>query len=99
MRYGSVVETRLPPDSPFGDVLGDSDGLVFVAAGPGLGDDETTAIPTVVQNSERPYAELVLADPGNDAVQKSDGTFGTVALFPEIKSRSSSFARLSCSSF
>lgn len=34
-----------------------------------VGDDETTAIPTVVQNSERPYAELVLADPGNDAVR------------------------------
>ena len=32
-----------------------------------VGDDETTAIPTVVQNSERPYAELVLADPGNEA--------------------------------
>ncbi|MET0315797.1 MAG: dynamin family protein [Rhodococcus fascians] len=34
-----------------------------------VGDDETTAIPTVVQNSERSYAELVLADPGNDAVR------------------------------
>ncbi|OZD58307.1 Isoniazid-inducible protein iniA [Rhodococcus sp. 06-1059B-a] len=34
-----------------------------------IGDDETTAIPTVVQNSERSYAELVLADPGNDAVR------------------------------
>lgn len=34
-----------------------------------VGDDETTAIPTVVQNSDRPYAELVLADPGNDAVR------------------------------
>lgn len=34
-----------------------------------VGDDETTAIPTVVQNSERPYAELVLADPGNEAVR------------------------------
>ncbi|ORI15495.1 dynamin family protein [Rhodococcus sp. 1168] len=34
-----------------------------------VGDDESTAIPTVVQNSERPYAELVLADPGNDAVR------------------------------
>ncbi|MCZ4076895.1 dynamin family protein [Rhodococcus sp. H36-A4] len=34
-----------------------------------VGDDETTAIPTVVQNSARPYAELVLADPGNDAVR------------------------------
>ena len=34
-----------------------------------VGDDESTAIPTVVQNSERPYAELVLADPGNDAIR------------------------------
>lgn len=34
-----------------------------------VGDDETTAIPTIVQNSERSYAELVLADPGNDVVR------------------------------
>ncbi|MGB7237972.1 MAG: dynamin family protein [Rhodococcus sp. (in: high G+C Gram-positive bacteria)] len=34
-----------------------------------VGDDETTAIPTLVQNSERSFAELVVADPGNDAVR------------------------------
>lgn len=34
-----------------------------------VGDDETTAIPTIVQNSERSYAELVLADPSNDVVR------------------------------
>nr|WP_296773689.1 dynamin family protein [Rhodococcus sp. (in: high G+C Gram-positive bacteria)] len=34
-----------------------------------VGDDETTAIPTIVQNSDRSYAELVLADPGNDVVR------------------------------
>ncbi|SNT31491.1 dynamin family protein [Rhodococcoides kyotonense] len=34
-----------------------------------VGDDETTAIPTVVQNSEESTAQLVLADPGNDPVR------------------------------
>ncbi|MDJ0395294.1 dynamin family protein [Rhodococcus sp. G-MC3] len=34
-----------------------------------VGDDETTAIPTIVQNSERSYAELLLADPGNDSIR------------------------------
>lgn len=34
-----------------------------------VGDDETTAIPTVVQNADRSFAELVLADPGNDALR------------------------------
>lgn len=34
-----------------------------------VGDDETTAIPTLVQNSERSFAELVVADPGTDAVR------------------------------
>ncbi|QBJ95961.1 Isoniazid-inducible protein iniA [Rhodococcus sp. ABRD24] len=29
-----------------------------------VGDDETTAVPTVVQNSEQAFAELVLAEPG-----------------------------------
>ncbi len=34
-----------------------------------VGDDETTAIPTVVQNSDRSHAELLLADPGNDVLR------------------------------
>ncbi len=34
-----------------------------------VGDDETTAVPTIVQNSNRSFAELVLADPGNDALR------------------------------
>ncbi|OAK54720.1 dynamin family protein [Rhodococcoides kyotonense] len=34
-----------------------------------VGDDETTAIPTIVQNAEQPSAQLVLADPGNDPVR------------------------------
>lgn len=31
-----------------------------------VGDDETTAVPTVVQNAEQAFAELVLADPGGE---------------------------------
>ncbi|MGF7120166.1 dynamin family protein [Rhodococcus sp. BE178] len=31
-----------------------------------VGDDETTAVPTVVQNSERAFAELVVAEPGGE---------------------------------
>ncbi|RRQ29077.1 Isoniazid-inducible protein iniA [Rhodococcus sp. Eu-32] len=34
-----------------------------------VGDDETTAIPTIVQNAEQPSAQLVLADPGNDPIR------------------------------
>lgn len=34
-----------------------------------VGDDETTAIPTIVQNSDSSFAELVLAEPGSDAVR------------------------------
>lgn len=34
-----------------------------------VGDDETTAIPTVVQHSDRSFAELVLAEPGADPVR------------------------------
>ncbi|MDH6280537.1 dynamin family protein [Prescottella agglutinans] len=34
-----------------------------------VGDDETTAVPTVVQNSERTFAELVLAEPGGDPLR------------------------------
>ncbi|MGW5152125.1 dynamin family protein [Rhodococcus koreensis] len=34
-----------------------------------VGDDETTAIPTVVQNAETASAELVLADPGADPIR------------------------------
>ena len=31
-----------------------------------VGDDETTAVPTVVQNAEHAFAELVLAEPGGE---------------------------------
>ena len=31
-----------------------------------VGDDETTAVPTVVQNAETAFAELVLAEPGSE---------------------------------
>lgn len=34
-----------------------------------VGDDETTAVPTVVQNAETPSAELVLAEPGLDPIR------------------------------
>ncbi|QRE82554.1 Isoniazid-inducible protein iniA [Rhodococcus ruber] len=34
-----------------------------------VGDDETTAVPTVVQNADRTFAELVLAEPGRDPVR------------------------------
>ncbi|MDH6677362.1 replication fork clamp-binding protein CrfC [Rhodococcus sp. LBL1] len=34
-----------------------------------VGDDETTAVPTVVQNSERTFAELVLAEPGGEPLR------------------------------
>ncbi|MCJ0891906.1 dynamin family protein [Rhodococcus sp. ARC_M5] len=34
-----------------------------------VGDDETTAIPTVVSNSESLSAQLVLADPGNEPIR------------------------------
>ncbi|GAA4485416.1 isoniazid-induced dynamin-like GTPase IniA [Rhodococcus olei] len=34
-----------------------------------VGDDETTAVPTVVQNAQTPSAELVLAEPGLDPVR------------------------------
>jgi hypothetical protein len=34
-----------------------------------VGDDETTAVPTVVQNAEESSAELVLAEPGSDPVR------------------------------
>ncbi len=34
-----------------------------------VGDDETTAVPTVVQNSERAFAELVLAEPGGEPLR------------------------------
>ena len=34
-----------------------------------VGDDETTAVPTLVQNAQTPSAELVLAEPGLDPVR------------------------------
>ncbi|MGU3432676.1 dynamin family protein [Actinomycetes bacterium M1A6_2h] len=34
-----------------------------------VGDDETTAVPTVVQNADEASAELVLAEPGGDPVR------------------------------
>lgn len=34
-----------------------------------VGDDETTAVPTLVQNAQTPSAELVLAEPGFDPVR------------------------------
>ncbi|WP_416061676.1 dynamin family protein [Rhodococcus indonesiensis] len=34
-----------------------------------VGDDETTAVPTVVQNADRTFAELVLAEPGREPVR------------------------------
>ncbi|MFJ6094561.1 dynamin family protein [Williamsia muralis] len=34
-----------------------------------VGDDETTAVPTLVQNGQQPSAELVLAQPGSDPVR------------------------------
>lgn len=34
-----------------------------------VGDDETTAIPTVVSNAESLSAQLVLADPGNESIR------------------------------
>ncbi|SDD27572.1 dynamin family protein [Rhodococcus tukisamuensis] len=34
-----------------------------------VGDDETTAVPTVVQNAETAFAELVLAEPGSEPVR------------------------------
>ncbi|GAB2636793.1 dynamin family protein [Prescottella soli] len=34
-----------------------------------VGDDETTAVPTVVQNSERSFAELVLVEPGGEPLR------------------------------
>lgn len=34
-----------------------------------VGDDETTAVPTMVSNAEQPHAELVLADPGAEPLR------------------------------